>query len=205
MSLRAMAQNVHIPPSEHCGPGWTALRVHYMSLIKRDASDARLSNSTENGDYTAIMKAISFLETYRNPDPFVLFIASRGAHPPYGPPKDFVDARFTIEDVERNIKLRPRGVRGKPKYHSMKNGIPSYREISHFTEDDFYGIHKAYLEMVSYTDHLFGLLINYIGKSRFVNTTCIFISSDHGDFAGDFGLVEKWPGDKHVYDFEIQH
>ena len=24
--------------------------------------------------------------------------------------------------------------------------------------------------------------------------TAIFFSSDHGDFGGDYGLVEKWPG-----------
>ena len=26
------------------------------------------------------------------------------------------------------------------------------------------------------------------------NNTAVFVSSDHGDFAGDFHLVEKWPG-----------
>lgn len=24
--------------------------------------------------------------------------------------------------------------------------------------------------------------------------TIVFFSSDHGDFGGDYGLVEKWPG-----------
>ena len=31
-------------------------------------------------------------------------------------------------------------------------------------------------------------------ESGFEDNTAVFASSDHGDFGGDYGLIEKWPG-----------
>jgi len=57
-----------------------------------------------------------------------------------------------------------------------------------------YEIQKSYLEMISYTDYTFGILLKGLKESGFEDNTAVFASSDHGDFGGDYGLIEKWPG-----------
>jgi len=40
-------------------------------------------------------------------------------------------------------------------------------------------------------DHQFGLLVDALKKAGVYDDTAIFFFSDHGDFTGDYGLVEK--------------
>jgi choline-sulfatase len=55
-------------------------------------------------------------------------------------------------------------------------------------------VHKTYLAMTSYTDSLLGKLMDTVDKSTYLaKNTAIIAFSDHGDYAGDYGLVEKWP------------
>jgi len=92
------------------------------------------------------------------------------------------------------VRLRPPFVPAKPKYHSASVGIPAYRNLTTLPEDAFYRVHAAYLGMVSYNDYLFGELLHGVKAAGLYDRTAVFFSSDHGDFAGDYHLVEKWPG-----------
>jgi choline-sulfatase len=51
--------------------------------------------------------------------------------------------------------------------------------------------------MVSYADWVLGELMEAIEKNKRVNDTALFYFADHGDYAGDYGLVEKWPNAMH--------
>jgi len=48
--------------------------------------------------------------------------------------------------------------------------------------------------MISYVDWMFGELLKGIAEAGLEDNTAVFFSSDHGDFGGDFHMVEKWPG-----------
>jgi choline-sulfatase len=54
-------------------------------------------------------------------------------------------------------------------------------------------VRQTYLAMVSYTDSLLGKLLDTVDHSYLKDNTAILAFSDHGDYAGDYGLVEKWP------------
>jgi choline-sulfatase len=47
--------------------------------------------------------------------------------------------------------------------------------------------------MVGYTDWLLGELLEAMERTNRSQDTALFVFSDHGEFAGDYGLVEKWP------------
>ena len=56
-------------------------------------------------------------------------------------------------------------------------------------------LQAVYLGMISYTDWIFGQLLEglaLIEGGAMAARTAVFFSSDHGDFGGDYGLVEKW-------------
>ena len=84
--------------------------------------------------------------------------------------------------IKKHVKLRPSGIKGKPKYHSNADGIRHYRNLTYLNEDTMYEIQKSYLEMISYTDYTFGILLKGLKESGFEDNTAVFASSDHGDF-----------------------
>jgi choline-sulfatase len=159
----------------------------YYSFLNEPA--AVLGNSTKNGDFAAVQLALDFIKS-DPPEPFMIFLPGKGSHPPYGAPKDYFDM-YTAEQVQVKAPLRPSNLPNKPKYHT---GIIKYRTLTSFNESFFEKINAIYLGRVSYVDWIFGQLIDGLDSSSVGKNTAVFMSSDHGDFAGDFHLVEKWPG-----------
>ena len=47
--------------------------------------------------------------------------------------------------------------------------------------------------MTAVTDALLGMLLDALDETGHGQDTAVFFFSDHGDWAGDYGLVEKWP------------
>jgi choline-sulfatase len=58
---------------------------------------------------------------------------------------------------------------------------------------DFRQVQAIYLGMISYADWVLGELLKAVDSTGHRDDTAIFLFSDHGDWAGDYGLVEKWP------------
>jgi len=54
-------------------------------------------------------------------------------------------------------------------------------------------LHAVYLGSISFSDYLFGLLLAAVDEYKYTDSTTIAVFADHGDYAGDYGLVEKWP------------
>lgn len=114
----------------------------------------------------------------------------------YSGPKSVYDT-YTPQEVKRASPLQPANIPGKPEYYSTATGIPHFRNLAHITDTDpdfFYRINAVYLGRITYTDWLFDLLLDALESTRHIDNTAVFVASDHGDFAGDYHLVEKWPG-----------
>ena len=166
----------------------------YWSMLS-DGRGAKHANDTSQGDLLAVTKAVHFMQ-HDPPEPFVLFLATRGAHPPYGAPPEYTH-KWTLDQVKQHVKLRPPNDPRKPRYHQPDVGIQHYRNLTELGESTFYEIQRTYLEMVSFTDWTFGQLLAGLEAANggtLAANTAVFHSSDHGDFAGDYRLVEKWPG-----------
>jgi choline-sulfatase len=118
--------------------------------------------------------------------PFVLYLPIGNPHCPYHAVEPF-DSMYDPDDLP---PLRPVVTEGKPDYHEL---IREYRDIPDYPEGTLRRIQAKYLGMISYVDWLLGELLTALEASGHAEDTAIFFFSDHGDWAGDFGLVEKWP------------
>eukprot|EP01060_Flectonema_neradi_P014962 TRINITY_DN21664_c0_g1_i1.p1 TRINITY_DN21664_c0_g1~~TRINITY_DN21664_c0_g1_i1.p1 ORF type:complete len:545 (+),score=113.74 TRINITY_DN21664_c0_g1_i1:35-1636(+) len=163
----------------------------YFSFLNTGSQETG-NNTNTSLDYAGVVESVNWLKN-SPPEPFLLFLPSRGAHPPYGAPVEWHN-KFSPEEVKKYVTLRPRNIEGMPAYMGYENGIPHYRNLSKLPEDTFYKIQSVYLGMIAYTDWIFGELLKGIEESGLKDRTTVFFSSDHGDFGGDYGLVEKWPG-----------
>jgi arylsulfatase A-like enzyme len=146
----------------------------------------------ETTDASNVARATALIEA-RDPStapPFFLYLPLMSPHPPYGCPEPYWDMYNPTDP--RIPPLRPSGLAGKPDYHER---IRFYRNITSWPDEQGFlrTLHALYLGCVSFTDAIFGALLDSLERSGVYNDTAIFVLSDHGDYAGDYGLVEKWP------------
>jgi choline-sulfatase len=132
-------------------------------------------------------RAIEYLQGRKADDaPFFMFLPTSFPHPTYHAPEPW----YSMYDPDDLPPLRPVVEEGKPDYHRL---IRDYRDLNNVDESVLRKIMAVYLGMTSYVDHLLGQLLDAMEETGLAEETAVLAFSDHGDWAGDYGLVEKWP------------
>ncbi|MCY4352139.1 MAG: sulfatase-like hydrolase/transferase [Gemmatimonadetes bacterium] len=143
----------------------------------------------EVADYVKVKSGIDFLRNRNDDDnPFFLFLPLLQPHPSYTTHPDFYDM-YDPKDIP---DLRPPDLDKKPDFYTL---IRKYRRLDELPDAFFRKLNAAYLGMISFTDWLLGELMAVMEEKGLFENTVLIVSSDHGDWAGDYGLVEKWPSD----------
>ena len=119
--------------------------------------------------------------------PFMLFIPSTMPHPSYSTLKYYHDM-YAPEDVI-DMLYEYDELKDPPEFAAL---IREYRRIGKWTKEFLAKIYAVYLGMNSYVDVMLGLLVDAVEEAGLTDNTTFIISSDHGDWAGNKGLVEKW-------------
>ena len=79
---------------------------------------------------------------------------------------------------------------GKPAFHAA---IRERYGTDRVTEDEWAEIIRTYYGMVSRVDSQLGRVVQVLDEIGELDNTIIVYFTDHGEYIGDFGLVEKWP------------
>lgn len=138
-----------------------------------------------HADARRVDAAIDYLK--RGPDgPFALYLPLEFPHCPYSAPRPWHDQI----DPDALPPLRPADLDGKPDFHRL---IRRSRRLDELDEDVLRRINAVYLGMIGFVDHLLGRLLDTLDQTGQADDTAVVLFSDHGDWAGDYGLVEKWP------------
>jgi choline-sulfatase len=139
-------------------------------------------------DYNNVYEAIKFLNSDESKKPFMIFLPLSIPHPPYSCPEPWYSS-INPDDLP-DLRAIPTEENAKPDYHAL---IREYRNLTSLDEKFFRKLHAVYLGSISYTDFLFGMLMASVDENNLRESTTVAVFSDHGDYAGDYGLVEKWP------------
>ena len=139
----------------------------------------------EHGDYANVQAGIDFLNSQPK-QPFCLYLPLTFPHCPYSAPQPWHD-RFDPDDLP---PLRPADLPNRPDFHRL---IRQTRRLDQIDEAVLRKIQAVYLGMTGYVDWLLGRLLEALERSGLAEETAVFVFSDHGDWAGDYGLVEKCP------------
>jgi len=137
-------------------------------------------------DYLLLAQAIQRLERRETDRPFCLFLPLLEPHPPYRAPEGF-DTLYAASDIPA---LVPPGLPGKPAFHAA---IRQAYGLTAVSDRELRQVRATYYGQVSYSDWLLGELLEALERTGRAADTALFVASDHGDYAGDYGLVEKWP------------
>ncbi len=153
---------------------------YYSFLYEREADGVE-----QLGDFRSVDGAIEYLKT-KPAKPFVIYLPISFPHCPYWAPGKWHD----VIDAAGLPPLRPKDMPDKPDFHAL---IREYRKLGTLDDSVLRKINAVYLGMIGVVDHLLGELMQTLADTGYDKDTSFFFFSDHGDYAGDYGLVEKWP------------
>ncbi|KKL62107.1 hypothetical protein LCGC14_2188560, partial [marine sediment metagenome] len=154
---------------------------HYDSFLAQPFPGGPM----ETADALCVQRGIDLIRS--RPDrPYVLYLPLTLPHPWYSAPQPWHDM-YSPDDVP---PLRPAGLPGKPMFHEL---IRKTRGLHKLDDAQLRRIAAVHLGMTTYVDWLFGELLKAIDETGQADDTCVIHTTDHGDWAGEFGLVEKWP------------
>jgi len=179
---RALAPSTHQQQDWRGGPGSDTYYSFYAGRLEPTSGD----DVHYDGDWAAVHGAIDLLRNPPDNRPLCIFLALGFPHPPYG-----------VEDpwygmIDRG-KLPPRtpapeAGAGEP---SIRRGIRQSQNLTGWSEERWTELRATYYGMCARVDHQFGLVMEALQQAGLYDDTAVFFFSDHGDFTGDFGLVEK--------------
>ncbi|KAH7392211.1 sulfatase [Phaeosphaeria sp. MPI-PUGE-AT-0046c] len=146
-------------------------------------------NATQAIDYDAVTVAgaLKWLEAPPQ-EPWVLFIPLQFPHPP-----------FTVEEpwfsmYKRDEMPIPAAREDKTGYSpNFMTRLPDEQGSRKATTEQWQVIAATYYGMISRVDHQFGQIVNKTKSCGLWDSTVTMFFTDHGEFLGDYGLVEKWP------------
>jgi arylsulfatase A-like enzyme len=175
-------------PNPHNIEGWrgaigsdTYYSFYYGHLEKDDDNEHYY-----DGDWANVLGAIDFVRDAPDDQPLCIYLPLGYPHPPYA----VEDPYYSI--IDRG-KMPPRiptqhEWNGRP---SILKGIQRNQNLQNWSEDRWTELRATYYGMCARVDAQFGLLMETLREAGMYDDTAVFLFSDHGDFTGDYGLVEK--------------
>jgi len=139
-----------------------------------------------DSDWANVLGAIEAIGNRPEGRPLCLYLPLTYPHPPYGVEEPWYSA-IDREALPARIPA-PVDDAGKP---SLLAGIRERQGLTGWSEDRWNELRATYLGMCARVDFQFGLLLAALREAGIYDETAVFMFSDHGDFTGDYGLVEK--------------
>lgn len=163
-------------------PGGDAYYSFYVGKLPHSPGHDHYHDS----DWANVQGAIDLIRSYQGEKPLCIYLPLTYPHPPYAVEEPWYSM------IERD-KLPPRaraplGWQRKP---SILKRIAELQNLAGWEEARWDELRAVYYGMCARLDYQFGLLMQALKERGMYDETAVFFFADHGDFCGDYGLVEK--------------
>ncbi len=160
-----------------------------------------LANEERDAAYTADRTIEYLRECAKGDKPFFVWASFVGPHHPYAPTADWA-AKYTLGSIPL-----PSSVDQDPDdlpfsldlWRSRTTPAPWNFGVAADDKSYYHTFLRNYYAQVSEVDHYMGEIIAALKEEGLYEDTIIIYSSDHGDFAGHNGMVEKCTTGHNVY------
>ena len=119
--------------------------------------------------------------------PWLLWIALVFPHPPFTVEEPWFSQHDRALVPRRSPRRPPPASRGSWRHCAPRTGGTSSRA------EDLAEIVATYYGMTSRVDGQLGRVVDAVDRAGELDNTLFVVLTDHGEYLGDFGLVEKWP------------
>ncbi len=137
-------------------------------------------------DWGWVLGAIDAIKNHDQEKPLFLFLPIGYPHPPYG----VEDPWFSSISRSHMPPRIPTPVDWSGKPQILKR-IWELQNMQTWKDERWTELRATYYGMCARVDYQFGLLVDALKEVGMYDDSAVFFFSDHGDFTGDYGLVEK--------------
>jgi len=139
-----------------------------------------------DSDWCHVLDACQFLRSRpKDGKPFCLYLPLLYPHPPYGVEEPY------FSEIDRSrlpSRISGKTTSGKPR---MAARLREALELEDRDEAWWDELRATYYGMCARVDAQAGMVLQALRDSGLYDETAFFFFSDHGDYAGDYDLVEK--------------
>ena len=139
-----------------------------------------------DSDWAMVLGALDFVRNYDGEKPLCVYLPLTYPHPPYCVEEPW----YSMTDRSK-LPRRARHPEGWDEKPSILKGIWENQHLRGWTEDRWTELRATYYGMCTRLDHQFGLLTDALKERDMYDDSAVFVFSDHGDYTGDYGIVEK--------------
>lgn len=168
------------PVNGDAKPDSADFRAMYGGRLGLDEQGKNYSGDDEDLD-----AAIAAIRNKPKDQPLCLFLGLCYPHPPYQVEEPY----FSAID-RKKLKKRISADETTQKADIME-AIRKNQQLQGYTEEEWTELRAVYLGMVAKVDEQFRRLCDALKEAGEYERSAIFFFSDHGDFAGDYGIAEK--------------
>lgn len=143
--------------------------------------------------------------------PFFCFATFYRPHQPYTPLKKYMDM-YDVSTWGKGTKYGS-SIRKPESLYEPKENIPPMMQSIRNGENKVWNVNKAfadeqlwrnytgaYYALVSEIDHCVGEILKALDEAGIADETIVIYTSDHGDFVGNHGMVEKAAAGQNIYE-----
>ncbi len=194
----------------------TGSKCSTLSDVKFPTADlgTRISALPENMTmeaFTTMLTVQMIKDQAKSDKPFFCWATFYRPHQPYTPQKRYMD----MYDVSAWGKGRINGssIRKPESLYEPKENIPPMMQSVRNGGNKVWNVDKAYADeqlwrnyigayyaLVTEVDHCVGEILKTLDENGLMDETIVIYTSDHGDFAGNHGMVEKSAAGQNVYE-----
>lgn len=159
---------------------------HFYSFY---SGELNVDENGENHDYDdeCVNKSIDLIKHYDKDEPFCIFLGLTKPHPPYQIEEPYFSA-VNREMLQRRIQLSDDEMAKKPK---IIQELVKEMHTDLLANNDWDELRGCYLGMCMKVDEYVRDICEALKEKGIYDDTAIFFFSDHGDYTGDYGMVEK--------------
>ncbi|MCU0521682.1 MAG: sulfatase-like hydrolase/transferase, partial [Anaerolineae bacterium] len=139
-----------------------------------------------DGDWANVLGAVDFIRNAPQDQPLCIYLPLTYPHPPYGVEEPW----YSMIDRDKIPPRAPSPDSWETKASLLK-AIHETQNLQDWPEERWTELRAVYYGMCARLDHQFGLLVAALKEAGLYDDTAIFVFADHGDYTGDYGIVEK--------------
>ena len=161
--------------------------------------------------YTAL-ETIKMIDQQKNSEePFFCFSSFYRPHQPYNPIKKFMDM-YDVSEWGQGTKLKS-AIKMPASFYQPTKDLPPLLQFQRNGGNKVWNMDKAfkneqlwrdfigaYYALITEIDYYVGEILMALDKASIKEETIIIYTTDHGDFAGNHGMVEKAAAGHNIYE-----
>jgi len=193
------------------GSGCSSYANEKLSIADLGTRISELPENMTMEAFTAQLTVQMIKDQAKSDQPFFCWATFYRPHQPYTPLKKYMD----MYDVSAwgNGRINGSSIRKPTSLYELKENIPPMMQSIRNGGNKVWNVDKAYADeqlwrnyigayyaLVTEVDHQVGEILKALDETGQTNETIVIYTSDHGDFVGNHGMVEKAAAAQNVYE-----